>query len=344
MAAGYPGGPGPNTFVPNMEASGNYQVEFSRDPKSFRIADYCKYQSVSKTVGKYVVITPEMASRLLLSNIDDLKWARGADGGSKSEGTESFEFKEFRCERYKSAWALAYEDVDQADWDIAATHGRIHAQRLMTARTQRAVTVAESTSLFTTDTATSLGGGLFSAGTTADPIIKKAFMAAFFVISKATQGAVTQQDVGVLLSPDLADAMARSREIHEYLMQSPVALAQVRGDVESQNGLYGLPDKLYNFQLWIEDAVKTTSERGAALAQSYVKSSNSCTMLSRPGGLEHRGSAPNFSTLTMFNHEDLTVEMRDDVDNRRYEGRVVDDNDIVATATAAGYVITATLS
>ena len=53
--------------------------------------------------------------------------------------------------------------------------------------------------------------------------------------------------------------------------------------------------------------------------------------------------APTFSTITCFEYENMTAETKDDPDNRRVKGRVVDDIDVEMTASASGYLITAVL-
>jgi len=42
----------------------------------------------------------------------------------------------------------------------------------------------------------------------------------------------------------------------------------------------------------------------------------------------------------LFMSEEMTVETRDDIDNRRLQGRVVEEYDVVLTSTAAGFLLT----
>ena len=49
---------------------------------------------------------------------------------------------------------------------------------------------------------------------------------------------------------------------------------------------------------------------------------------------------PDFSTLSIFAYEDMTVETEDDTWNRRVRGRVVDDSAVVLTAPLSGYLLT----
>jgi hypothetical protein len=52
----------------------------------------------------------------------------------------------------------------------------------------------------------------------------------------------------------------------------------------------------------------------------------------------------SFSTAHVFAHEEMTTETKDDVDNRRTLGRVVENYDVQIVAPATGYVLTAVLS
>lgn len=344
MAAAFPGGPIPNTFVPTFAASGKLQVEFSRDPKKFRLADYVSYTSVTDPSGYWLKITPELATRLVHDDTSDLDWPDSAVAPTGETGREQFEFVQYFTRRKASAWNFGYKTVDHSDWDIEGSHNRIHAQRLMSARTLDVITLLETSGNYAsghTGTATSLGGGTWNSGTSANPVIKKTLLNAFFQIEKATQNAVTTDDMVLVINPEAAEEMSTSREVHEYLAQSPHALAQVRGDKESQNGHYGLPDTMYGFKIAIENAVRTTSRVGASsTAREYIKAKANAAFIARPGGLDSESAGQSFSFAHVFLLEDLTVEVKDDPDNRRYMGRVVDDRDQKVVAPVSGYLIT----
>jgi hypothetical protein len=149
----------------------------------------------------------------------------------------------------------------------------------------------------------------------------------------------------VVLNPELADNMARSKEIHAYLKESPAALAQVRGDVESQNGKWGLPDSLYGYELCIEDTVRVSTKKGQATqTKIFAMGSNDLVMVARPGGIVSPAGGPNFGTITGFFYEEATVESRDDPDNRVHRGRVVEDYEYQVISPSSGYYLTNCLS
>jgi hypothetical protein len=346
MASGYPSGY--NTYVPSYDASGELAVAFSRNPRDFPLNKWLKLTTVTKNQGYFLRITAEQAARVIQSDLKDFIWPDGNDAPQFLWGNESFEFIPFLTKRYAYGFRLGYMAVNQADWQIEASHAAIAAAQAMTARAVAAVTkLGDAANYSASDTATNLGGGFWSAGTTANPIIKKTLNKAARTIQKNTLGVVGPKDLIVVISPDLAATMSESAEIHEYLKQSPFALAQVRGDVPSQNGQWGLPDTLYSYKLVIEDTVRVTRKKGAAAAPGdidYAWDKNKAAMISRPGGLTSPEGGVSFSTFHCFVHEEMTVETKDDVDNRRRVGRVVDDFVVQAVAPASGYLITNTLS
>jgi hypothetical protein len=342
--AAYPSGF--NTFVPSFDATGKLVVSFSRNPKSFMINQYTTLTPVKRSVGFFLNITAEEAARVLQSDASDYAWPPGNDAPDGKWGTESNNFLSYTAKRYAFPFRLDYKAVDQADWNIIAAHAAIKAQEAMTARTLIALTALLNTANYpVTHVATfkSLGDNatFASGGTIANPVIRKALLNAAETIQIDTLGKVRPGDLCVVCSPDAARQMSSSAEISNYLSNSPFALAQVRGDSPSQNGSWGLPDLLYAFKMVIEDAVRVSSAKQAANpSRAYVLTNNTALLLARPGELVGFEGSPSFSTGHFFMYEEMTVEQRDDPDNRRIIGRVVEDYDFQVAAPASGFVIT----
>jgi hypothetical protein len=348
MAASFPSAT--STFVKSHEASNNLVVNFSRNPKEFHLSEWTQYVPVKLNTGYYLEMTVEMAGRLLNSDLADLYWADGASANLGQGNLESHEFKSFLTRRYKSPYAIGELAADQASWDILAHHGRIHAQRMMTARTQAAVTVADTSGSYATghSLAVSSVTGVTASGyhdqsTTARMDIKRTLDHGADLIRLATLGVVKPDEIMVVVSPTYARRVAVSQEIVDYIKGSPAA----KEFIEKRLGpaaYYGLPEFLHGYQVVVEDAVKVTSRKGGTVAKSYIWPSSTLVMCSRPGELEGVEGAPSFSTFTVFLKEEMTVESKHDRDERRYLGRVVDDYQIVPTAPIAGVRFTNVLS
>jgi hypothetical protein len=349
---GYPSGT--NTFVPSFEASGQLVIGYSRNPKAFALPRYCQYVKSPKTTGYYLKITAQEAARVV--TVQDDIWPDGASAPSGADNQESFNFLPFLTERYAYPFFLGRKAVDQAAWAIREEHAMIAAQRAMTARTVLAFNALTTSTNWTaagsdpdmgadhTNTATSLGGGTWASSTTTNLYIKSTLNAVAVQINIDTLGKVGN-DVGVehciVLSPRDAAEISQSAEIHDYIKGSYWAKEEITEGL-SPNNKFGLPSSIYGYPLCIESAVRVTTRKlDASLAKDYVVPDGEAYYLSRPGGMEGVYGSPSFSTLTMFWYNDeMTVESKDDVDNRRLHGRVVQDVVFKVTAPASGFRIT----
>jgi hypothetical protein len=336
-----------NTFVKDHAASGNMVVDFSRNPKEFAVSDYTQLVPTEKKAGYYLEMTVEEAGRILNTDLSDVAWPDNQDAPEDFDGTESFEFKGFRCERKKFGFRLGDLTVDQASWDIVAQHGSIHAQRAMTGRTQLAITALTTTTNYaaahTSDVASIAGNtGKWSASTTARQDIRRSLNHAANRIRLDTLGSIKPKDLILVISPGCAKEIAETQEIQDFIKGSPSAWASVKGDLadQNQNVAYGLPPQLYGYNLVVEDAAKVTSRKGATKVAAWVLDDARPFMCARPGGLEGTYGAPSFSTCSVFMLEEMTVETLHDPNNRLVRGRVVEDYVVVLTAPVSGFLFT----
>lgn len=337
-----------NTYLISHDATNNLIVAYSRNPKDFACAEYMQIVPVTKTTGAYLKITPEEAGRVLDSTLTAFRWDDGQESPEHNEGLESHDWATYRAARYAFGFNLGDLTVEQASWDILSMHAQIHAQQAMTARTVSVQNKLLTTSNWDSNhfsTAASIpNSGQFDQGTVTNLYLKQALNYAAQKTIKDTLGQVKPKDLVTVMNPADAAAISMSQEVHSYIKESPFALAQLRGDSPSQNGKYGMPDYIYGYRIIIEDAVKTTSAKGATTAHAYVMTTQNVLMLARVGGIEARYGGPSFSTATLFMMEEMTVETKRDDDNRRTKGRVVENYDIVMTAPIAGYLFTSATS
>lgn len=341
MAATFPGGG--NTFIPSTDATNNLVIDYSRNPNKFKIAEYAQYTSVNKNVGRYTKMTIEMAGRLLNTNLADLVWADGNDRNSNQGNTESFEFLAYNTIRHQSGFWIGELAAEQASWQVVAQHTRIHAQRMMTARTLKTITEATTVSNWTdinsdhTSTVTDIPGviGKHDLSTTARRDIKRSLDHAANQIMLSTLSAVDISDLIFVVSPDYARSIANSQEIVDYIKGSTDARKEM---IQGANDAFGLPETLYGYKIVVEKTVRVSSRKGGTDARDYVMPKVKPFMCARPGGLEGVEGSPSFSTLTLFLKEEMTVETKHDRDNRREMGSIVDDYDAVLTSVISGFL------
>lgn len=347
MAAGTPAYPGgTNTYVKSHAATGNLIVSFSREPAKFMLPRYCQYREVTKDSGYYLKIATEQASRLVGGTVDEYVWPDGADRPQRNNGTEKFHYEDYRTERLDYDWQLGYKATNQADWDIRDTEAAFHAQQAMTGRTRQMVQQLENTANWDAShvinvTTIPNNTGNWEVSTTQRLDIKRSINYAWNIIRYATQNAVSRDDLVLVMNVVTAMRVGESQEIVDYIKGSPEAMGHVQGQ-KPQWSQYGLPDYLYGVEIVVEDAVMTTSVRGAATTvKSDVMSDGVAFLLARPGGLIAKAaSGPSFSTAMCFILEEMTVEIRDNPDQRRVEGHVVDDVAAVVTAPVSGFYFT----
>ncbi len=134
---------GPNTgYIPDHAATNGLVVDYSRNPSSFGLPNYAQYVPVTKTEGRYVEMTVEVAGRILNTDLADFFWPDEGDAPTGYGNLETFQWQSYVTKRYAFPFRMGELAAEQASWDVLASHGRYSAQRCMTARTQAAITVA----------------------------------------------------------------------------------------------------------------------------------------------------------------------------------------------------------
>ncbi|MEM6798545.1 MAG: hypothetical protein AAF589_03440 [Planctomycetota bacterium] len=331
--------PGPtNTYAPSHEASGKLVVDFSRNPSKFAFAKYCQIVPVKKVYGYYLEMTVEEAGRILNSDGRDFLWPDNTVAPEGHNGNEYHEFKPFRTVRKAFPFNLGQLTVDQATWNIIAQYGRIKSQQAMTERRQAAFNLMNDTNNYPAaqnlDVTNITGNsGRWDQSTTARQDIKRTITSAVELLLDNSLAAVDPDDFLLVMGTQAAAKTAQTQEIVDYIKQSPDATAQVRGELPGGTVMHGLPSKLYGLPVVVDATRKVTSKKGAATtARSSIFPAEHAYIVARPGALEGVAEAPSFSTISFMMKEEMTVETKNDADNRRVKGRVVEDYAAVMTA------------
>lgn len=354
--AGYPSQY--DVYVPSHAASGGLLVGYSRNAKDFPVNRYIEMFPSKQELGLYASYTSRNAARIISPTDADHVWADGDPCPPGSNNLESFRFDPYRTQRRVYPFTIGEMAVEQMSFDMLLTNTNDMAQQAMTARTllvQSALAGANwGNNTASVDAANGPGGvgilpsgGNWTNGSVGysgnnGPNIKKSIQYGVKQIWLSTLGAVGYKKLALVINPTTAQAMAASTEIQDYLKQSPYALDQVKGNVESQNGIWGLPDTLYGVKIVVEDAVRVSSRKGAATdALGFVMPDGVAYLLATPDALVGLAGSRSFTNVQMFFYKDeMTVETLYDINNKRYLARVISNYAIVIATVYAGFMYT----
>lgn len=346
MAASYPG---PHSV--HVPAHQGLVVDFARNLKKFPVNQYTQVVPVKKRNDFYQRMTVEEAGRVLSTTLDDKLWQDGNPRPERNEGTESFEFFQYRTERYLFGANLGNLTIENADWDIVTQHESIYARQAMTARTQQAITTLTTAANYdashvidVTAITGTLGNnsGNWIASTVALQNIKRSLYTASEIILDDTLDAVSLDDLVLVINSELAAGISLSQEIVDYIKGSPEAAYFIKGEgrVFNPNVKYGLPPTLYGFPLVVESTRKVTSAKGASsVTKTQVLPTSTPFLCARPGGIE-APVGPNFSTCVCFAYLEMGVETVNDGINKRQLLNVIEDYDYQLVAPVSGVLFT----
>lgn len=332
------GFPGPlSVFIPAFQGkqTANLITSYARDPKKFLVNKLPTRTPTPLMAGNFLQLRPEALARTVV----DPNAAIWVDGQMRPAGThnqQDYRAVPYVCQRRNESAYLGWQTRDQAVWPIQDTQLGALGHLMMTRRTQafyalamasaNHITTGNNSHVRTANQWSSIGGtgGFFSAGTSTNPIIKRALLQVGNSIRKSTLAAVDYSQLTLVITPGTAIAMSTSAEIHDYLARNPLALAQVRGDSPSQNGQWGLPDKLYGLDLAIDATLRTTSPRlevPGSFSDILSTDDNTALVMTTPGAMGENVGQVNsaFSSVHMFvyNGEEMVVETQDEPWHKR---------------------------
>lgn len=350
MAAGPLVQPGQdNTYVKDHAASGRMLVEFSRNPKDFALPNYTQIRPVSKQTGYYLKIDARQARRLNGGELQDYVWPDSHPRPKPRNNAQQFNFHDYECIRRNFGQPIGDLAREQADWNMEDTQEGILAQKAMTARTLLVHNALDTSanwdaSHFSAVTAIPGVAGTWDAALSTNLYIKKSLNYGAKTILLATGSVVRRKDLVLVMNPTTAMAISETQEIVDHIKQSPDAYSQIQQN-SSRWSEWGLPDRLYGFPVYVEDAVMTTTPIGDTTpTDSFVLGDGKAYLLSRPGGLVSKGGGPSFSTVTVFAKEEMTVTKKHDEYNRLLDCDVVDHVGVGLTATVSGFAFRNALS
>lgn len=357
VAQHYTNGPGlpsaTNVTVPTHEASGNLTIGYSRNARDFNIPKYCKYLPSSKNVGLYM--KQSFQEQVRVPTIQEFGWAPGQMRPRHTNGLEQFLMVPYLTKRYDYGASMDDDTARLATWPIVSAHARIHCTQLMTARTVRMLTVATNTALWAqsadadmtsahTGTASAIAGGFLDQGTTTNPYIKTFLNYVAALIDLETAGAVNVKDLWFIINPNQAVLWGLSQEILAFIKGSPYAGIELDRGLDPNNK-FGLPTRLYGYNILVENASRVTSRRGATLTKQYIMPDETVLCVSRPGGLIGVEGFSDFSTLIMpWYRDEMSLETKEDSYNRLVDVNVCEQTIEILASPPSGFLLTSSTS
>lgn len=342
-------GGGMNTFVPtatNWQAGGLLLVEYSRNVRSFPINRYAQLVPVSAPIGLWPQINPVDAFRLVGTNQN--VWPEGSDAPEGKD--QQVQWNTYTTTRYAYPFQFSSKAAQVAAWDVVASHARQKAQLAMTDRTRAALAVLTTsgnwpTTNYAATAGAITGGGSWSSSSTTQNYIQNTIRGVGIQVEYATGGAVTLDDLNLIISPAQCKTMVATAEIQAYLVNNVNTLGYLTGNDPTYNK-YGLPSKLFGVNVIVENTISNTVVQGAATQTTgYLLGATTALFTARMGGLMGQAEVPQgVNTIQINAFEDMTVEQMDDTWNRTTKGRVVQDIAPVLAAPLSGFYIASTAS
>jgi hypothetical protein len=140
-----------------------------------------------------------------------------------------------------------------------------------------------------------------------------------------------------VMSDLTAHTISESPEYREYFKGSPFAANFVRGAGEFNE--YLLLSTFFGVGgIIVDPTARVTNRKGGTKSRTRIFDDD-IVFVTRQGAQVGTDGAPDFSTLTLFAYEDMTVETEEDTWNRRTRGRVIDDIAVELTAPLSGYLL-----
>lgn len=304
-----------NGFIPSATGQA---ISYIRNPDEFQVNNYVQYLEAPETQGYYAVIDRDTPARVVTD--EEYDFEDGAERPVTPYNGLFFAWQNFRTKRRNVGTVLGDQAVEMAQdaWKALEHHIGAISQIAITLRTWRVIQLLEATGNWNGNTADAnvLNNGAGNWTTSSDDpnntnynAIKRSLIEAVRRILISSRGFVRARDLVLLVSPGLAQAMANTGEIHNYLRNSgPFSLGVLEGKEPNLNEDWGIPKILYGIPVIVEDAVRVTDRptaaggvgTGASSNASTIKADTSAVLMSRKGGIDGQYGSPSFSTLQVY--------------------------------------------
>jgi hypothetical protein len=372
-----------------LPAATGVVVGFMRDPSKAPFLQYTQIVPApldGNGLFRYCTINPDDPARLV--NLDEPAW--GFDDPMPSGKGFVVQAKWDSAQTARYAFPYTLGDRTQAGWqkgakvDVRQMYDRIRLGHAMLHRATRVVAAvrgnawpAYNTSDLqnlrgTTGAGTAAywdqsGGVQYTPSGNADPrfqIIKNTMNRVMRRLDLTTNGALTGEEFLCVFGPKVAQAVAESGEMVEYLKQSPYAEEKLT----KRNKKWGIPDEYNGWKLVVEDTPRcyirqkadgTVADVTVAGQKDYLWNDDAVFFGSRVGGLDGGYGFQNFSTVQLYTFDGpgsqasglgeslragTYVKSEGDSWNEVQKGAVVVEDAPLVPAAISGFYLTGVLS
>jgi hypothetical protein len=324
-------------------------VEYARDWKKAPALMLAGTTSVALPSGYYARIKPDAQARLF----DDpaaYEWPDNTPCPIGTNNRSDFDFDTFTAKRYVYSHFIGDLEAEFAAWDIEAQAlNNLGNQAVMNRVKQFYSALNTTANLLSdhTDTATNLGGGKWDVATSTARYIQKTLMAVLKKIDQSSVNGLKMDDLFLVVSPTVADAMARSAEIADSLIRAENYEKYMQFDLwKDQLSRYGLPPKLYGLTLVVDPWIKETAANiGVTSSKSYASGTTVAYVIHKPNAISPPSGGKSFGSVEYFipKGKELVAENIDIPLDKRKLVRVSDMFDTKVTGREGTYLITAVL-
>lgn len=350
---------GTNPYIPSYSdgtVRAQLIVDYSRNPKAFIVNKLVTISPVKKTSGYWLRFDQSVLSRV--NSLEESVWHDGQEFPMGPHNKQKFTNIHYETTRYGEPYPVGYNERDQAAWDVDKQAQRVLGQRLMTRRALGFKNIATNANNYlasntgTVETFASLGAGNnWSDATAAAPFVLQTINEVERRTLLTTNGVITRESMVMLMAPTVAYNLSKTQEVHQYLGNSPVALAVLRGEAEGTNKPYQIPDLIYGIRTVVDPTIQNTAARDVTPnlqpttpGYAFMQPSNSVIFLSRPGDVpENVGDfATAFSSIHLFVYEpdEFVIRSHDEPHNNRLVHQAYDHWDIRIVAHETMYLLT----
>lgn len=347
-----------NGFVAGFNAGMTERLitDFARNWKECPVVGLADVITSDLPAGYFVKIRPDPQAQLVDSPIA-FHWPDNTPYPTQEDSRREHDFVEWNAKRYTYGTYVGDLEKQFTAWDIEAQVVNDLGNKAMLNRAKLYYTLMHTAGTYTnaggtgvnhTDSATNLGGGTWGAGTSANRYIQKTLAAVLQAITKATtNGIMNMDDIYLVVSPTVADVMARSQEIADgYHRQQDFSEYMQYSLYANQLMRYGLPPKLYGVNLVVDPWIERTTKVGATATKSFVAGSNVALVVTKPGGIKSASGGRSFGSTGFFTvrgHE-MVSETIDLPWDKRKLIRVTDFLDVKCICNEASYLVTGVVS